>query len=142
MNQSALDRLVANRGGFGKARGHRIHHSAAFTRPQRMTWNAARLVHDDERRILEQQLEVIAVVRLDRCERRRRLDLDIVAGAHYRALDAAPAVQQDRAARHHLARIAPRRRVTGAHEIMVEPFAAGVSQGDCDCPAADEVALL
>jgi hypothetical protein len=59
---------------------------------------------------------------------RRRLDFDIVARLDDRALDAAPSIYDDRATRNHLARIAPRGRVSGSHQVMIEAFAGGTIQ--------------
>src|SRR5450759_421071 len=56
MDQTALNRLIANKSDLGKSRHHRVHHSAALPRPQRMTWNAAGLVHDHDGCIFEENL--------------------------------------------------------------------------------------
>ncbi len=128
MNQSALDRFVADVGNLRKPRHDCIHYGAAFAGPQRMTRNAAGFVHDDERWILEWNLEAEISIRIDCDQCRWRFDLDIVAGIDDRALDATASVEQYRAARHHLARIAPRSRMTGAHQVVVESLGARIIQ--------------
>ncbi len=120
--------LLTDIGGFRKSHHDGIHHGAAFPGPQWMTRHPARFVDDDESGVLEQNLEVDIRIAFDREERRRRLDLDIVARVNDRALDAAPPVQQYCSARHHLARIAARGRMTGAHQIVVESFGARFTQ--------------
>src|SRR5277367_4434015 len=79
MDQSTFDWLVADRGGLRETRDDRVHHCAAFAGPQQMTWDAARLVHDDQRGILEEYLDINLTVSLDCRARERRLDLDLVA---------------------------------------------------------------
>ena len=93
-----------------------------------MTWNAARLVYDDERRIFEEHLDLRFAVRHDRRERRRRFNFDAGTGVHDGALDGAPSIEQHGASRHHFASIAPRRRMTRAHQIVVEPLAGRITQ--------------
>src|SRR5580704_7266471 len=110
MQQAAFERLLTNGRDIGEARNDRIHHSVALIGIDRMAWQAALLVHDDDGRILVKNFEREVSIRLDQGAPIRRSNLDTILGANDLAFLRAPSIDSHQPALDQLLRNSPRRR--------------------------------
>src|ERR1700733_12433521 len=122
MYESAFERLLANCRDIRKTRDDRVHHSVALIGIQRMTWHAARFIHDDHARIFMYNFEREIPIGFDYGAPIRRSNFDAILGADDLTLLRPPPVDPHQPALDHLLRHAPRRRKPSPHEIMIEPF--------------------
>ena len=122
MHQPALERLLANGRDIGEPRDDRIHHRVALVGVDRMARHAARLVHDDHGRILVENFERQIGVGLDHGAAIGRGNFDSIVDADDFALLRAPPVDSHQPALDQLLRHPPRRRESGPHQVMIEPF--------------------
>jgi hypothetical protein len=96
-----------------------------------MTGDAAGFIHDDHGRILVDNFEREAGIRLDCRMAIRGGNFNPILGTDDFAFPRAPPVDSHHPALDQFLRNAPRWRQAGAHEVMIEAFAYRVRQGYC-----------